>query len=515
MLFFAISFFLLNFAANFCGLNATVKTILTISKNKSSSLSMKKMFLWSFALLAGFSFLCCGSDDDDLLVPTPSTPTVKNGKHLTQTCDMECSASERIVTLSGLSSEVTKTEGSASWLTVTLQAYTSGEPQVKVACNENTQDAPRQQAITFIAATDTLVLTIRQAAHAAETRFVGGDISLLAKYERQGAKYKNRNGQPIGDLISFLKEQGWNTLRVRLFVDPTKSSDRKSCVQDLDYVISLGKRIKQAGMLFMLDFHYSDTWADPGSQWTPASWLSLDDTQLAQKVYDYTKESLAQLKAAGATPDFIQTGNEISYGMLWGAEGTKENRCYTNSTDAAWNRFYTFLKNATRACREECPQARIILHSERVPNTGVLTDFFDRMKAQGIDYDIIGLSYYSYFHGKFDQLKKSLKALIDKGYGKALQIVECGYPFKWAVGGTTVDYTATYPLTNEGQRQFTADLIQLLRQYPEVEGFSWWYPEANAFGCSGDLKEGWYNASLFDNSTGQALDALYELKNFK
>lgn len=432
---------------------------------------------------------------------------------------MPAEASESIVTLTGLTQQVSSTSGTASWLTTTLQPYTSGTPQVKVACTANEQADSRTQAVTFFSAKDTLVLTIRQGGkqqqQQAETRFVGGDISLLTKYEQQGAQYKDKDGKAITNVISFLKEQGWNTLRVRLFVDPTKSDDRKSCVQDLDYVIALGKRIKQAGMLFMLDFHYSDTWADPSAQWTPAAWLTLNDEQLAQKVYGYTTDCLRQLNAAGATPDFIQTGNEISFGMLWGTNGTTQNRCYINSAAANWNRFYNFLKQATRACREQCPQARIILHSERVPNIDVLTDYFDRMKTQAIDYDIIGLSYYSYFHGKFDQLRSALDALIAKNYGKAIQIVEMGYPFKWAIGGTTTDYTATYPLTNEGQRKFTADLITLLKRYTQVEGISWWYPEANAYGCSGDLNSGWYNASLFDNETGKALNALYELQNFK
>lgn len=84
---------------------------------------------------------------------------------------------------------------------------------------------------------------------------------------------------------------------------------------------SLGKRIKAAGFQFMLDIHYSDTWADPGKQWTPEAWASLDDDALAKKVYDYTVEVLTQLKNAGAEPDFVQTGNEISYGMLWGPQG--------------------------------------------------------------------------------------------------------------------------------------------------------------------------------------------------
>ncbi len=349
--------------------------------------------------------------------------------------------------------------------------------------------------------------------------YVGGDISLLTKYEQQGAQYLDRDGKKIADVLVFLKEQGWNTMRVRLFVDPKKSDDPKSVVQDLDYVKKLGQRIKNAGLLFMLDFHYSDTWADPGAQWTPDSWKGFADEQLQSRLYDYTRECLQQLNAAGASPDFIQTGNEISYGMLWGTKaavgGNQTNRCYTTSPQANWNRFFNLLRQATRACREVCPRANIIIHSERTPKPDVLIDYFDRLKTAKIDYDIIGLSYYSYFHGNLGTLETAIKRLVGKNYGKHIQIVEMGYPSKWAVGGTTFDYTSTYPLTHAGQKKFTQDLITLLKKYPQVNGLSWWYAEANAKGCSGDLQNGWYNASLFDNETGRALDALYELKNFK
>jgi len=364
------------------------------------------------------------------------------------------------------------------------------------------------------AAIDSITLSVPQG-----QRFVGGDISMLARYESQKAQYKDKDGKAIDDLITYLGQQGWNTLRVRLFVDPTKSSDQKQCFQNLDYVTTLGQRIKAAGMLFMLDFHYSDTWADPAAQWTPAAWASLSDAQLQTKVYEYTRDCLRQLNRAGASPDFIQTGNEISYGMLWGTQANandgKTNRCFSTSAQTNWDRFFALLRQATRACREECPRAQLIIHSERVPRPQVLTDYFDRLRSAAIDYDIIGLSYYSYFHGSLDALETALRQLTAKNYGKPIQIVEMGYPFKWAVGGTTFDYTATYPLTDDGQRQFVADLIARLKKYPQVNGLSWWYAEANAYGCNGNLNSGWYNAGLFDNNTGRALKALYELQNFK
>jgi arabinogalactan endo-1,4-beta-galactosidase len=349
--------------------------------------------------------------------------------------------------------------------------------------------------------------------------YVGGDISLLTKYETQKAQYKDSNGKTISDLLPFLKEQGWNTIRVRLMVDPSKVNDTQTdhnrlVVQNLDYVKALGARIKAAGLRFLLDFHYSDTWADPGAQWTPDAWKGLNDTQLQEKVYEYTVDCLQQLKDAGATPDFIQTGNEISYGMLWGTKGTSANRCYTNSDQKNWERFFALLRKAGQACREVCPQAKIILHSERAPKPGVLTDYFDRMKKAGIDYDIIGLSFYPYHHGSLNVLETAIKMLENRNYGKDIQVVEMGYYHKWQPNDVSFNYSATYPISHEGQRKFTADIITMLKNHPLVNGISWWYAEANAKGCNGDLNSGWYNAGLFDNETGRALPALYELKNF-
>ena len=342
-------------------------------------------------------------------------------------------------------------------------------------------------------------------------KYVGGDLSMLTKYETQGAKYKAKNGAAINDLLAFVKQQGWNTIRVRLFVDPSKDNDKAVC-QDIEYVKALGKRIKDAGLLLMLDFHYSDTWADPAKQWTPADWLSMSNEELYTKIYDYTKDCLEQMNAAGATPDFIQTGNEISYGMLWGKEGSSTYRCYMGS-EANWPRFTTLLKEAGKACREVCPQAQIIIHIERVAQPSVIVNFYNQMTKKGVEYDIIGLSYYPYFHGDLSQLETALNT-VEQNFNKPIQIVETGYPSQYAVGGSTFDYTATYPYTQAGQKKFTTDLIALLNKHSRVNGLSWWYPEANAYGCTGNLKNGWYNAGLFNNNNGLALDALYEMKNF-
>ena len=362
---------------------------------------------------------------------------------------------------------------------------------------------------------------------------VGGDISMLTKYEahqrmalRYGitnAHYYDVNGQVIDDVITWTKQQGWNAARVRLFVNPENASaaDKgQGVIQNLDTVKVLGRRIKQAGMQFMLDFHYSDSWADPVKQFTPAEWAGLDDDALTQKVYEYTRDCLRALKAAGATPDYIQTGNEISYGMLWGPVGTPNSqlkKCYSGD-ETNWERFTNLLKAAGRACREECPQAKIILHTERVAKPNIMLNFYNQMKSKQVDYDIIGLSYYPYYHGNLSTLATALNNVNNSFQDKDIMIVETGYSYKYKVGDQ--DFSSTWPLTAEGQRKFTADLVARLKPYAKVKGLFWWFPEANEYGLGGNywnqlhVNDNWYNAGLWNHETGRALPALYELKSF-
>ena len=344
-------------------------------------------------------------------------------------------------------------------------------------------------------------------------KYVGGDLSVLLKYEEQKATYLDKDGKAIADVLAFVKEQGWNTVRMRLFADPSKDTDKNVC-QDIEYVKSLGKRIKAAGLYFMLDFHYSDTWADPEHQTMPLEW-GMINTPAFEYIYTYTKTNLEALVTAAATPDFIQIGNEISFGMLWDGCKVSANSNWTAYEDTNWDHFSTALKNASKACREMCPEAKIVIHTEQCANNPTLdVAFFKRIQQYDIDYDIIGTSYYPYFKGPLANLDKGLSELEKNFPDKQIQLVETGYPSKWEVEGSTYNYTKTYPYSHEGQRQYAADLIATLKKHPQVNGLSWWYAEANAKGCTGSLAEGWYNASLFDNETGRALPALYELKAF-
>ncbi len=354
----------------------------------------------------------------------------------------------------------------------------------------------------------------------AAQHYVGGDISLLPEYEKAGSQYKTHEGEPIADLIPWLRQQGMNAMRVRLFVNPTKYKqlhgndanpdtkyDPNAC-QDLEYIKPLCKRIVDAGMDLMLDFHYSDTWADPAKQWTPVDWEGLSDEQLYKKIYDYTKDVLTQLKDYGVVPAFIQPGNEISYGMLWGPVGTSDPKKALMGDDANWERFGTLLKQAVKACNEICPDAKIILHTERVAQVGVLSNFYQKMAEMQVPYDIIGLSYYPYFHGNMNVLDRALQTLQTGFPSKNIMIVETGYSYKWEVPGTTHDNTATWPYSEEGQAKFVTDLVDELDKYNDVDGLFWWWLEYNAY--NSDLS-GWYNAPLFDSTTGKATAALKAL----
>ena len=362
-----------------------------------------------------------------------------------------------------------------------------------------------------------LLLSLCVISVASAQKYVGGDISLLPEYINANAKYYNYQGQSVSSPLQLFHDEGLNAMRVRLFVNPsdyTGSDKDPNACQDLEYVKSLGKQIKDAGFDLILDFHYSDTWADPAKQWTPAAWVSLTDEQLYDKIYEYTKDALTQMCDAGATPDFIQPGNEISYGMLWGAYNASASslkKCYVNSS-ANWDRFTTLLENAIKACREVCPDAKVILHTERVQQTNVLSNFYTKMKNANIDYDIIGLSYYPAWHGNLATLESALNAMTTAFPDKDIMIVETGYSYAWAIPGTSFDYSSVYPYTDAGQNSYTVDLISLLNKYDNVKGLFWWWMEYNANGTS---LSGWYNAPLFDSRTGRATAALSSLKTFK
>lgn len=346
-------------------------------------------------------------------------------------------------------------------------------------------------------------------------KYVGGDISLLTKYEEHGAIYYNENGTRITNVLSYLKSTGLNAMRVRLFVDPSKAGAEdqgEGVCQDLPYVLALGQRIKEAGFKLLLDIHYSDTWTDPGQHSTPSSWT--ETSALGDSVYSYTRRVLNAMIAADARPDFIQVGNEVTYGMLW-----PTGHCYPGGgnygSNGTFANFANYLMQGIRACREVCPAAKIVVHTEMGRASNV-TAFYQTLKSYTTDFDIIGLSYYPYWHGSLSVLDDLLTSLEAAYPTKQIQIVETGYPHIYYPSGASYDLQSTWPATEAGQKAFAAELVSLLNAHPGVNGLYWWFPEANEYGINytNCVTTDWYNCGWWDNATGQVMDALFELPAF-
>ena len=359
----------------------------------------------------------------------------------------------------------------------------------------------------------------------AQNRVLGADLSLLPAYEDAGTEYYPMNGAAaIPDVISYVKDEaGMNAVRVRLFVGPD-GSDPSVC-QNLEYVKKLGKRIKDAGMKFLLDFHYSDTWADPQSQIIPASWYDLEeikdldnlnDGTVWELVNNYTTACLKELVNYGAYPDYVQIGNEISYGMLWRKEYDKVYpKLAQSDRDWQWKRLAQILDAGSRAVRAETPKAKIIIHTERIAESDATVNFYTYMDNLNVDYDIIGLSYYPFYHGDLVQLKKTLDDLQTAFPTREVHIVETAYFYSNYAADATYDLTGTWPATAAGQQAYVDDLVSELWKHPNVTGLYWWFAEENGNGSrTKNVLNTWLNRGLWNNSTHRALPALYKMKAF-
>lgn len=353
--------------------------------------------------------------------------------------------------------------------------------------------------------------------------YAGADISQLPLYELIGAEYRDYDGNQLegNDVIKWYAAQGMNTMRVRLFVDPSKSmqsayyEDKNAC-QTKEYILPICQRIKQAGMRLILDFHYSDIWADPNKQWTPQDWRDLSDDQLYQKIYDYTKETLQWFKDRGVVPDMIQTGNEISWGMLWGNDSNNFKKANNWDWDYNWERFSNLLKRAGEACREVCPLAKIIIHTEQVTNEPNLWNLYRHINDAGVKYDIIGLSWYPYWHGDVTVLDYVLGKIEENFPDKKIMLVEFNHPYSWEEASSNGIYN-TYPATYDGQQACTQATIDVVNRHPNCNGVIWWWAEFNKYNRKNDAAEfwtGWYSSPLFDSWNGQATPATRLLADY-
>lgn len=253
-----------------------------------------------------------------------------------------------------------------------------------------------------------------------DTLFIrGADVSWLPQMEATGYKFYNDQGveQPC---LQILQDHGINAIRLRTFVNPSDHRTDGHCGKE--ETVAMALRVKNQGMKLMIDFHYSDSWADPGKQNKPAAWKNHSFEQLVTDVYDYTLEVMTALKDAGITPEWVQVGNEISGGMLW-PDG---------SNSGSWTQLARLVNKGYDAVKAVSPTSKVILHVDKGNDNGRFRWWFDNAKASKMKYDIIGLSYYPYwlegspdYTLSIDDLGNNLLDMVSR-YGKDVMVVETG-----------------------------------------------------------------------------------------
>ena len=242
---------------------------------------------------------------------------------------------------------------------------------------------------------------------------VGADISWLQSQEDHGVRFSD--GGVEGDAIEILRDNGFNYIRLRLFVNPKSELgySQRDGYCDLEHTLAMAKRVKDAGMYLLLDFHYSDNWADPQKQIMPQAWQTYSYDEVCAEVYNHTKSVLEALAKQGTTPDMIQIGNEVSNGMLWPYGSVRH----------SFSGLCGLLKEGVRAARECAPDAEIMIHVALGGQAEESERFFDAMAKYGVEYDLIGQSYYPEWHGTLEDLEANLNKLA-KQYGKPIIVVE-------------------------------------------------------------------------------------------
>ena len=322
----------------------------------------------------------------------------------------------------------------------------------------------------------------------------GADISFLEQQENCGINFfKNGENTPV---LQILSEAGVNWIRLRLWHTP------KDNWNNLEHTLKNAQKIKAAGFRFLLDIHYSDSWADPSKQNIPKDWEKYNFKELCSAFEKYTADITEKFNASGCTPDMIQIGNEITNGMLWQYGKLSGNQGFKN--------FTTLLKKAAAVIRKNCPNTKIMLHIDKGDNNAVSEWFFNIMKTYDVDYDVIGLSYYSYWNGKnLDNVGKNISRL-KKHFGKDVCIAETSYiwTLKWNDNCTNIvgmpeQLIDKYPASAQGQKNYLNDLCAVVAASGGC-GVFWWEPTAvSAPGFPSALENTtWFDFNCNYNGTG-------------
>lgn len=337
-------------------------------------------------------------------------------------------------------------------------------------------------------------------------RIRGADISFTLQ-EEQIQQLVSDNGQVV-PVEHVLKDHGANFVRLRLWVNPLPGTS------DLDSALALARRAQAAGLRLLLNFHYSDSWADRTSQQPPAAWQGMSYEELVSTVESYTRESVAAFARQGTPADIVQIGNEVTRGMLWPygkiSPPDGEN----------WAGLGGLINAGAKGARAGNPgqQPLIMVHSDTGGDRDASLYFYDQLQRHGVGFDLIGLTYYPFWNGSLADLKRNLRDLAAR-FGKDIILAETAYPWTLSSSGGAPSVVSTmeelpdaseFPPTPQGQAKFFAALNRLLREVPDGRGagyFLWepgWLPGVGAGPGKGNTHS---NLTLFD-WRGQGLPAL-------
>ncbi len=351
---------------------------------------------------------------------------------------------------------------------------------------------------------------------AARLSILGADVSSLAKSEDCGGVYRTDSGGPE-DALAILKDYGLNWIRLRVFVN---SDDGYHGAAQL---LAVARRAKGLGLKVLVDLHYSDFWADPAKQWTPAAWQGKTFADLTDAFVSYTREIVLALTAQGTPPDMIQLGNEITPGMLWDYAATRTGDStaddgYGTGTMLTvhhtenWENLAVLLTAGYEAVKTVSPQTRVMIHLDVGGNNETYQWWFGNITARNVPFDVIGASYYGYWHGSLADLQRNLND-VSARYGKDVLVAETAYAFTLADGDGRPNVVADpsqlvagYPATPAGQAANLRDVMSIVRAVPNGRGLGVFYWDATWTAVAGngwsprDRAAGneWENQALFD-----------------
>ncbi|WP_168735460.1 glycosyl hydrolase 53 family protein [Cohnella fermenti] len=392
-----------------------------------------------------------------------------------------------------------------------VTAKAAGTAVITATTADGAKTATATVTVTAIPSDRVAVAPVAALQNGSRSDFImGADVSELHELEKYGKKFYDTDGSELSAL-QILQNHGVNYIRLRLWNDPTDAFGDPigGGNTDLASVIATAKNAKSLGMKVLLDFHYSDFWADPGKQNKPKAWANDTGATLQQDVYDFTYASIDAMREAGALPDMVQIGNEINGGLLW-TDG--------NSASKA----APLLQKASEAVRAVDSGIQIMIHLAG-SSSGAASSFTTNFDAwtsgsTAVDFDLIGISAYPYWHGTIAQNATILSTLASR-YNKPVVVAETAYAWTLEPGDETINNfdqtsanTAGYTPTPQGQAAELRDIINNLANVPNDMGlglFYWgadWLP-GNDTGWITGQGSGWENQALFDY-TGKALPSI-------